>query len=191
MRIITGQAKGCRLSTLAGEETRPTAERAKEAIFSSLQFELADRRVLDLFGGSGQLGLEALSRGAASAMFVDASADAMAVIKENARRTGFFDRSRFLISDYRSYLRKGARKDLYSLVFLDPPYARRDWLADAVDRMISGDMAEDGCLFVCESDTPDVRAGCACREQLAPVKEAKYGIAHIQILRFMKGPSHD
>jgi 16S rRNA (guanine(966)-N(2))-methyltransferase RsmD len=83
MRIITGKARGVRLASLEGEATRPTAERVKEAIFSALQFELEGRRVLDLFAGSGQLGLEAMSRGAESVMFVDAAPDAVATVKEN------------------------------------------------------------------------------------------------------------
>ena len=90
MRIITGKAKGIRLSSLPGDATRPTSERVKEAIFSSLQFDLEGRRALDLFAGSGQLGLEALSRGAASCTFIDAAPEAIAVVKENAKKTGFF-----------------------------------------------------------------------------------------------------
>ena len=89
MRIITGLAKGKNLTTLEGEATRPTAAKVKEAIFSALQFELEGRRVLDLFAGSGQLGLEAMSRGAESVMFVDAAPDAVAVVKENAKKCGF------------------------------------------------------------------------------------------------------
>ena len=123
MRIITGKARGKSLETLPGTATRPTSERVKAAIFSSLQFELEGRRVLDLFAGSGQMGLEALSRGAAGATFADASPEAIAVVKENARRCGFFDVSRFLISDYRNVIRKAAGRDEYDLVFLDPPYA--------------------------------------------------------------------
>ena len=87
MRIITGTAKGKRLKTLEGDATRPTSERMKEAIFSAIQFDLEERTVLDLFAGCGQLGLEALSRGAKSAMFVDASNDAITVIKQNAVAT--------------------------------------------------------------------------------------------------------
>ena len=75
MRIITGKFRGVRLDTLPGDETRPTSERVKEAVFSSIQFDMTDRRVLDLFAGSGQLGLEALSRGSGDVTFVDASPD--------------------------------------------------------------------------------------------------------------------
>ena len=87
MRIITGSAKGTRLMTLEGENTRPTSERVKESVFSMLQFDIEGRRVLDLFGGSGQMGLEALSRGAAQATIVDASPEAVKIIKTNAQKT--------------------------------------------------------------------------------------------------------
>ena len=92
MRIITGTARGTRLETLPGDATRPTAERVKEALFSMIQFDIEGRRVLDLFAGSGQLGLEALSRGAAKATFVDSNRDALNVIKRNAQKTKLYDR---------------------------------------------------------------------------------------------------
>ena len=185
MRIITGSARGTRLASLEGEATRPTAERVKEAIFSSIQFDIEGRAVLDLFGGSGQLGLEALSRGAASAMFVDASADAMAIIKQNAKKTGFFDVSRFLISDYRSYLRKAAGRDGYHLIFLDPPYAE-NLVPDALSRILASKLAKPGCLIVCESNSPDTFGGNeALSSRFETVKAARYGIAHIAILRYL------
>ena len=88
MRIITGTARGTKLATLAGENTRPTAERTKEAVFSMLQqWGFAERRVLDLFGGSGQLGLEALSRGAKQAVFADSAKEAVAVMTESLPTT--------------------------------------------------------------------------------------------------------
>ena len=82
MRIITGIAKGIKLVTLDGDATRPTSERAKEALFSMIQFDIEGRRVLDLFAGSGQLGLEAISRGAEFCMFTDASADAISIVRK-------------------------------------------------------------------------------------------------------------
>ena len=88
MRIITGRARGVKLATLEGDNTRPTSERAKEAVFSMLQFDIEGREVLDLFAGSGQMGREAVSRGAASAVFVDKSRDAMAIIGKNIEKTG-------------------------------------------------------------------------------------------------------
>ncbi len=158
MRIITGSARGVRLETLPSDTvTRPTAERVKEAVFSSLQFELAGRRVLDLFGGSGQMGLEALSRGAASAMFVDASDQAIAVIRRNAEKTRLQDRCHYLISDYRNYLRKARGGVPFDLVFLDPPYAMHA-IPDALERLLRGGLCAPGCLFVCESEEEDIFA---------------------------------
>ena len=91
MRIITGTRKGVRLETLEGENTRPTTEKIKEAVFSAIQFDIEGCRVLDLFAGSGQMGLEALSRGAQSCMFVDSERDAMEIVKRNAQKTKFFE----------------------------------------------------------------------------------------------------
>jgi 16S rRNA (guanine(966)-N(2))-methyltransferase RsmD len=182
MRIITGSARGVRLASLEGEATRPTSERVKEAIFSSIQFDIEGRDVLDLFAGSGQLGLEALSRGAASATFVDSSGEAMAIVKANAKKTGFFESSHFLISDYRSYLRKAAKRDGFHLIFLDPPYAS-DAVLDALERILSARLAKPGCLIVCESGKPDLLSG---RPELAKhfrvIKEARYSITHVTIL---------
>jgi len=103
MRIITGSARGVKLETLEGETTRPTSERFKEAMFSMLQFDLEGRAVLDLFGGSGQLGLEALSRGAASCTFIDAARAAADVIIANARTCKLFERCRICMSVYGAF----------------------------------------------------------------------------------------
>lgn len=150
MRIITGSAKGKRLLTLEGETTRPTSDRIKEAMFSSIQFDIEGRRVLDLFAGCGQLGLEALSRGAASAMFVDASSDAIALVKKNIAATGFREKCRTLVSDYRNYLRKaGGKVAPFDLVFLDPPYAMQA-CTDALCRLVREDLLAPGALVVME-----------------------------------------
>ncbi len=187
MRIVTGTAKGIRLNTLEGVETRPTSERVKEAVFSSIQFELAGKRVLDLFAGSGQLGLEAMSRGASAAMFIDASPDAMAVIKENAKKTGFFERCRYLISDYRSYIRKAGGRDLWDIIFIDPPY-KLHLVGDALDRILKAGIAAKDSLIICESEEADIFAE---REELKGhfdiLKQGKYGLAHITILRYKGG----
>ena len=121
LRIITGTAKGKKLLSLEGDATRPTSDRIKGAMFSSIQFDLEHRRVLDLFAGTGQLGLEALSRGADSVTFVDAERDAMDIVKKNATSTGFFSRARYAVSDWRNFIRKASGRDTYDLVFIDPP----------------------------------------------------------------------
>ena len=120
MRIITGKAKGCRLETLSGMDTRPTVERVKEGLFSAISFEIEGRRALDLFAGSGQLGLEALSRGAVSCVFVDAGKDAVQVIRRNVAATRLNEGATVLCADALSYLRQC--RETFDLVFLDPPY---------------------------------------------------------------------
>jgi len=152
LRIITGKAKGKKIETLEGEATRPTSERIKEAVFSSIQFDIEGRRVLDLFAGSGQLGLEALSRGAASATFVDAAREAVDIVKKNARTTGFFDDSRYAVSDWRNYIRKASGRDKYDLVFIDPPYAM-ECCKDALVRLVSAELLAPGAIVVLESGT--------------------------------------
>ena len=105
MRVITGKARGVQLKTPDGMQTRPTADRVKEACFSIIHFDIPGSKVLDLFGGTGQMGIEALSRGADSAVFVDAREDACKVIRENLKRTRLEGQGRVVRSDYLDYLR--------------------------------------------------------------------------------------
>jgi 16S rRNA (guanine(966)-N(2))-methyltransferase RsmD len=155
LRIITGTAKGKALKTLVGEATRPTSERIKEAVFSSIQFDIEGRRVLDLFAGCGQLGLEALSRGAENVMFIDSSREAMEIVKANATATGFFGKCRYLVSDWRNYIRKASGKDKFDLVFIDPPYAM-ECAADAIKRLCEADMLAHGAIVVTESGEENI-----------------------------------
>lgn len=120
MRVITGVARGRTLKTLPGDATRPTTGKVKEAIFSSIQFEIEGRRVLDLFAGSGSMGIEALSRGAAHATFVDASRDAADVVRGNLLTTGLAGNGTVLCRKAEDFLAAGHEQ--YDLVFLDPPY---------------------------------------------------------------------
>jgi len=121
MRVITGSARGRRLKELEGMETRPTTDRVKEGLFNILQFDIEGRRVLDLFAGTGQLGIECLSRGAAAAVFVDRRADAVKLIKENLKITELTDRARVVSGDSMEYLKSIREK--FDIVLLDPPYA--------------------------------------------------------------------
>ena len=132
MRVITGSARGRRLKELEGLETRPTTGKVKEAVFSALQFEIEGRRVLDLFAGTGQMGIECLSRGAASAVFVDQRRDAAAVVRENLALTGLADRARVMQGQALDYLAQCREK--FDLVFLDPPY-RTGLLEAALEKL--------------------------------------------------------
>ena len=147
MRVISGKAKGVVLKTPNGLKTRPTADRVKEALFSILQFDLPGKRVLDLFGGTGQLGIEALSRGAKGAVFVDSSPDACSLINENLRRTKFTQEARTVRADYLKYLQSTSEK--FDIIFLDPPYAEV-FLENALKMITEIDILQSGGIIVTE-----------------------------------------
>jgi len=183
MRIITGKARGTKLNTLAGEATRPTAERTKEAIFSIINFDIAGARVLDLFAGSGQLGLEALSRGAEHAVFNDSSREAAAIIRANVEKTHFADACEVLSTDWQPVLRRFANKQTFHLVFLDPPYAG-GFLPKVLAKMIEWNLLADGAVIVCESaHEGDVFGGNEeLKNQFSIRRVARYGAACVTIL---------
>ena len=147
MRVITGKARGVQLNTPDGLTTRPTTDRVKEALFSIIQFEIPTARVLDLFGGTGQLGIEALSRGAKSAVFVDAGEPACRLIKENLRRTKLEKDAKVIRSDYLDYLKRC--RERFDIVFLDPPYAEV-FLENALKCITEIDILETGGIIVAE-----------------------------------------
>lgn len=184
MRIITGRARGTHLHTLEGDATRPTSERAKEAVFSTLQFELRGRRVLDLFAGSGQMALEAISRGAESAVLVDISDKAIGIIDKNIEKTHFEKECTVLCTDYADAIRSLSGK--FDLVFLDPPYARH-WVAPALHALLLEERLAEGAIIVCESAEENVLANdvaLTCR--FAVRKTAQYGAAYVTILEYIK-----
>lgn len=121
MRVITGSAKGKRLKTLEGQDVRPTAERVKEAVFSVIQFDLEGRLFLDLFAGSGQMGIEAISRGAKGAVFVDSRRDSVNIIRQNLESTGFSSKATVLNTDSLAYIVR-EQSEKFDFAFLDPPY---------------------------------------------------------------------
>lgn len=151
MRIITGTARGTKLKTLEGLNTRPTTEMCKEGVFSAIQFELHDRYVLDLFGGCGQMALEALSRGAERAVIVDSSRAACEIIKENAQKTKLMKQCRVVTSDWKEYLRGASGREKFDLVYLDPPY-QEGILDEVLHRLQYSDLIAKGAIIICESD---------------------------------------
>ena len=178
MRIIAGSARGITLKTPGGMHTRPTTERVKESLFSAIQFEIAGRQVLDLFAGSGQLGLEALSRGASEAVFVDADKKAFKILSENIRRSGFQEKASLRCEDSLSYLRKCGKK--FNLVFLDPPY-QSSFLQDAVKLMFEFDIFLPNAIIVAEyskGNKPDFSD-----YGLIPSKEYGFGAAAVTVFR--------
>lgn len=178
MRIITGKARGVRLSTLPGEDTRPTAERVKEAAFSAIQFNIEGRRVIDLFGGSGQMALEALSRGAASAVVIDSNKKAAEVIRGNAMRANMLSDCRVICADWRDYIKQNAGRVEFDLVFLDPPY-KDGFLDEVIKRISAAGILVDGCIIVCES----AEGGIPLPPDGYSSKLYRYGKTYITILK--------
>ena len=121
MRVITGSARGRKLVTVEGTDVvRPTADSVKEAIFSAIQFEIEGRTVLDLFAGSGQLGIGALSRGAAECYFVDSAAVSIKAVRQNVESTGFEDSSHIMNMPFSAFLK--STRATFDIAILDPPY---------------------------------------------------------------------
>ena len=147
MRVIAGSARGIPLKTPDGMQTRPTADRVKEAMFSIIHFDIPGAKVLDLFGGTGQLGIEALSRGASAATFVDQSDAACRLIRENLRRTKFENMGNVVRGDYMEYLARC--REQYDIILLDPPYAEV-FLENALKRITEIDILRSGGIIVAE-----------------------------------------
>ena len=145
MRVISGKARGVALKTPEGLQTRPTADRVKEAMFSIIQFDLPAAKVLDLFGGTGQLGIEALSRGASDAVFVDESEKACMLIRENLKRTKL--NGRVVRADYMNFLK--TCKEKFDIIILDPPYAEV-FLENSLKMITEIDILQSGGIIVTE-----------------------------------------
>ena len=152
MRIISGSMRGTKLFTLEGENTRPTLDRVKEALFNILNFELQDAVILDLFAGSGALSLEALSRGARKTILCDNSSQAINVIKKNIQKTRTENVTNVLHMSYEKALEKlKSEKQKVNIVFLDPPYAS-DLAEDATKKIIQLDLLENDGIIIIETD---------------------------------------
>jgi len=147
MRIITGASKGVRLKTPDGMKTRPTSERVKEAVFSIVQFEVEGGRVLDLFAGTGQMGIEALSRGAVRAVFVDSWKEACKLVRENLMLSRLAEKACVVQADYLSYLDRCT--ETFDLIILDPPYAEV-FLENALKKISEIDILSDRGIIICE-----------------------------------------
>jgi len=177
MRIITGKARGVKLDTVAGDAVRPTTEMAKEGLFSSIQFDLDSRRVLDLFAGSGQLGLEALSRGAEFAVFIDESEKSVEMVKRNAQRAKLFTQCRVARMDYTDFLKKN--KEQFHYIFVDPPYGL-GIIPEVVKKILKYNALAEGGVIVCENDVAELDLeGIEGAELL---KRYKYGKTYIHMV---------
>ena len=151
MRIISGNARGTKLYTLEGNNTRPTLDRVKEALFNKINFQLEEAIVLDLFAGSGALGLEALSRGSKIAYFGENSHQAAKVIEKNIQKTKMQDKAKLIIKDYKKVL-EDVKQIKFDIIFLDPPYAT-NYDIEAIELVVKFNLLKENGLIVLETDS--------------------------------------
>lgn len=182
MRIIAGEARGRRLYAPAGDHTRPTSDKIRGSLFNILNGRILDSRVLDLFGGTGALALEALSRGAAHAVIVDNSRQALEAIRRNAQSVlgdELSERALILKADYRNGI-AGVEGRQFDLVFLDPPYRMLDAYGDAVSRLNAANALSQDAVVICEH-----RAGVALQlpEDFEIYDSRSYGETAIDFVR--------
>lgn len=176
MRVITGTARGRKLITLEGNELRPTSEKTKEAIFSIIQFSIEGSKVLDLFAGSGQLGIEALSRGAESCFFIDQNKHAVSIIKENLKNTELVKQATVLNTNARTFLMN--TDESFNIAFLDPPYSKG--LIEQLLPLVEKRMEKDG-LILCEF--PFGETVPENLENFSLAKTYKYGKTSVALYR--------
>lgn len=155
MRIISGIARGTKLYTLDGFNTRPTLDRIKEPLFNILNFRVQDAVVLDLFAGSGALGLESISRGASMAIFCEHNRNAVSIIEKNIEKTRFGEKSLLIKNDFEVALKQIEKNEIkLDIVFLDPPY-KTDLIYKSVKRIVDLDLLNENAIIVAETDEPD------------------------------------
>ena len=152
MRVISGNARGKKLVSLEGMNTRPTLDRVKEALFNIIQFDIADKNVLDLFAGSGAIGIEAISRGAKSVTFCDNSIDAVKIIKTNIENTRSKDKATVINTDYSLALKQlGKENKQFDIIYLDPPY-KTDFANKAIEEIINLNLLSKDGIIIVETD---------------------------------------
>ncbi len=176
MRVISGSARGRKLLSLEGEDTRPTTDRVKESMFNLCMDYVRDAKVLDLFAGSGALGLEALSRGAADCTFVENSRAAAEIVRKNLENTRLSDVGTLVLGDATAFLERTGEK--YSLIFLDPPYDG-GFYAPVLSKIAEKELLEPDGVLVLEKRAD---AEIPLPRGLEMIKDRKYGKTAILLI---------
>ncbi len=151
MRVIAGTAKGHKLNTLEGMDTRPTTDRIKETLFNIIGFDLYDASFLDVFSGSGQIAIEALSRGAGEAYLIDNNKKAVEIINENLKATKLFDKASVICKDVQAALNEIKHHKPFDFIFIDPPYAA-GFEPQVLERIKANNLASDETVIIVEAD---------------------------------------
>ena len=181
MRIISGKSRGTKLYTLEGLETRPTLDRVKESLFNIIQDRILESTVLDLFAGSGAIGLEFASRGAKEVYLCDKSKDAAKIIKSNIEKTRLEEKTCFFNMDFKDFFKKMKIKK-FDIIFLDPPY-KTSFIKEALEKILEYDCINKDSLIIVETDE-DKRVLEEIKDfELEIIDKRKYGRAHIIFLQ--------
>lgn len=181
MRIISGKARGTKLYTLEGLETRPTLDRVKESLFNIIQADIPESTVLDLFAGSGAIGLEFASRNAKKVYMCDSSKNAIQIIKRNIEKTHLEDKIELLNTDFKVMLSKLENKN-FNYIYLDPPY-KTDYIKQALEKILQLNMVDKDSLIIAETDELEKVLKEIENLKLEIVDQRKYGRANIIFLK--------
>ena len=183
MRVISGKARGTKLSSIESLSTRPTLDRVKESLFNIIQNNLRDAVVLDLFAGSGQLGIEALSRGADKAYLCDINRDAVKMIKQNLEKTKLKDKAVVINEDYKKALRTLNTNEKFDIIFIDPPYKEDIAVDSIIDIIHESRLKENGIMIIetveIERDLREINK----IENIKIIDQRKYGRASLIFIK--------
>ncbi len=182
MRIISGKARGTKLYTLEGTNTRPTLDRVKESTFNIIQGEIEDAVILDLFAGSGAIGLECLSRGAKKAVLCDKSKEAMKIIKRNIEKTHMEEKTHCINDDFETCLEK-LKDEKFDIIYIDPPY-ETDYIFKALKKIKEIGIVKKESLIIVETDDEQRILKDIGNIEIKIVDKRKYGRATIIFLEF-------
>ena len=181
MRIISGTARGTKLYTLNGENTRPTLDRVKESLFNIIQNEIIDANVLDLFSGSGAIGLEAVSRGARKSILCDKEKQAIEIIRKNVQKTHMEQKVEIYNLDFKKILKEKI-KEKQDIIFLDPPY-KTDYIAQALELIYEEQLIDAQSIIIIETDEEERIIKNIDNEKFEIYDKRKYGRAYLIFLR--------
>lgn len=181
MRIISGSARGTNLYTLEGLETRPTLDRVKESLFNIISEKIYDSRVLDLFCGSGAIGLEFASRGAKEVILCDNSKKATEIIKKNIEKTHLEEKVKLYNSDFKKLL-TNIKGETFDIIYLDPPY-KTDYIKQAIEEIINNNIKSEEGLIIVETDEPERIENDIKTLELKIIDKRKYGRAHLFFIK--------